>query len=299
MVKGTHLFGPGSTGGQIVVGYNGSPAAQRALVWAAAISSALEDTLKIVHAVELDLVPSRRGYALRPLSPPLEMVAETLVGGPSTWPGRPLARSRVRAVHAFGGPAAGLVDASMSAELVVLGTRGRGRARSALIGSVSYAVVAHAYCPVVVLHDVGRPARGAHDDLRIPGTDREVVCALRHGDGEAHAARAGRIVSAAARIADACAAPLRLVTVGGGGVSDVAAQRLPYAVASLASRHPGLVVTVDRLDGDPVSTLAETSSRSGLLVVGAPHRSGVTAVLAGDPSYRLIHDATCPVMLVP
>ena len=37
MVKGTHVVGPGSTGGQIVVGYNGSPAAQRALVWAAAI----------------------------------------------------------------------------------------------------------------------------------------------------------------------------------------------------------------------------------------------------------------------
>jgi nucleotide-binding universal stress UspA family protein len=188
----------------------------------------------------------------------------------------------------------------MSAELVVLGTRGRGRARSALIGSVSYAVVAHAYCPVVVLHDVGRPAHDAHLDLRIPGTNREVVCALSQGDGEAHAARAGRIVSAAARIADACAAPLRLVTVvGGGGVSDVAAQRVPYAVASLTSRHPGLVVTVESLDGDPVPTLVETSRRSGLLVVGAPHRGGVTGVLAGDSSYRLIHDATCPVMLVP
>jgi nucleotide-binding universal stress UspA family protein len=187
----------------------------------------------------------------------------------------------------------------MSAELVVLGTRGRGRARSALIGSVSYAVVAHAYCPVVVLHDVGRPERGAHHDLRPPGADREVVCALSHGDGEPHAARAGRIVSAAARIADACAAPLRLVTVVGPGISDVAEQTVPYAVAPLTSRHPGLVVTVDRLDGDPVPTLAGTSRSSGLLVVGAPHRGGVTAVLAGDSSYRLIHDATCPVMLVP
>ncbi|MGO4360521.1 universal stress protein [Terrabacter sp. RAF57] len=129
MVKGIRIQDVGPACGQIVVGYDGSPASQCALVWAAAVSRVLDDSLKIIHAVELDLVPSRRGYALRPLSPSLEMVARTIVGGPSTWPGPALARGRVRAVHAVGGPAPALVDASMSAELVVLGTRGRGRAR--------------------------------------------------------------------------------------------------------------------------------------------------------------------------
>lgn len=299
MVKGTRVHAVAPADGQVVVGYDGSAASQRALVWAAAVSRALDDSLKIVHAVELDLVPSRRGYALRPLSPSLEMVAETLVGGPSTWPGPPLARSRVRAVHAFGGPAAGLVDASMSAELVVLGTRGRGRTRSALIGSVSFAVVAHAYCPVVVLHDLGHPARGAHHEIPIPGLRHEVVCAVTGGEDEAHLARVERIVSAAARIAAACAAPLRLVTVVPGSRGHAGGQRFPYAVTSLTSRHPGLVVTVETLTGDPVPTLAEATRGSGLLVVGAPHRGGVGAVLAGRSAYRLIHDATCPVMLVP
>lgn len=299
MVKGTRIQDVGPACGQIVVGYDGSPASQCALVWAAAVSRALDDSLKIVHAVELDLVPSRRGYALRPLSPSLEMVAQTIVGGPSTWPGPALARGRVRAVHAVGGPAPALVDASMSAELVVLGTRGRGRARTALIGSVSYAVVAHAYCPVVVLHDLVRFSSDASGDARVPGPGGEVVCAIAGGDGEEHAARVERIVSAASRIAVACSASLRLVTVTRGGVSDAARQRIPYAVASLTSRHPALVVTVEILTGDPVTALAEATRHSGLLVVGAPLRGGATAVLSGQASYRLIRDATCPVMLVP
>ena len=284
MVKGTRIQDVGPACGQIVVGLRRVPSLAVSLVWAAAVSRALDDSLKIVHAVELDLVPSRRGYALRPLSPSLEMVARTIVGGPSTWPGPALARGRVRAVHAVGGPAPALVDASMSAELVVLGTRGRGSARTALIGSVSYAVVAHAYCPVVVLHDLGRFASFASGDARIPGPRGEVVCAIAGGDGEEHAGRVERIVSAAARIAVACSASLRLVTVTRGDVSDAARQRIPYAIASLTSQHPALVVTVEILTGDPVSALAEATGHSGLLVVGAPLRGGPAAVLSGQPS---------------
>lgn len=289
-----------SADGLVVVGYDGSPASQRALVWAAEVSRALGDSLKIIHAVELDLVPSRRGYALRPLNPSLEMVAETMVGGPSTWPGTPLARSRVRAVHAFGGPAGELVDASMTADLLVLGTRGRGRARSALIGSVSSAVAARAYCPVVVLHDLGHSAHGAQREVQVqvPGPEREVVCAVTPGAGSDHADRAERIVSAAARLAAGCSAPLRLVTVRTSSANVLEPGADSYSTDDLAISHPGLSVSTQTLVGDPVEMLTQTSRDCGLLVIGAPHAGGMAAVLAGTPAYRIIHDATCPVMLV-
>ena len=293
---------PSSAGGQMVVGYDGSAASQRALVWAAAVSHALGDGLKIVHAIDLDVVRRRRGSAPRPLSPSLEMVAETMVGGPSTWPGRPLARSQVRAVHAFGGPVGELVDASMTADLVVLGTRGRGRTRSALIGSVSSAVAARAYSPVVVLHDLGHSPPGARRDVPVPGPGCEVVCALTPGTGEAHATRMERIVSAAARIAAGCSARLRLVTVlspDAAGPSDRAEPPTsPYAVATLGLTHPDLAVATQTLYGDPVEALTGTSRDCGLLVIGAPHRGRVGTVLVGTAPYRIIHDATCPVMLV-
>lgn len=294
-----------SADGLVVVGYDGSAASQRALVWAAAVSRDLGDELRIIHAVELDLLPGRRNRALRPLNPSLEMVAETMVGGPSTWPGKPLARSRVRAVHAFGGPAGELVDASMTADLVVLGTRGRGRARSALIGSVSSAVAARAYCPVVVLHDLAHPVRAARRDVAVPGPGCEVVCAVTPAADSAHEGRVERLVSAAGRVAAGCSAPLRLVTVlpstaagRSGGPGRPGPGPVPYDTEGLVRSHPGLEVASQTLLGDPVEALTRTSRDAGLLVIGAPHSGGVTAVLAGTPAYRIIHDATCPVMLV-
>jgi len=53
-----------------------------------------------------------------------------------------------------GDPAEALVDASESAELVVVGSHGRSGLRAALLGSVSRHVATHAACPVVVVKAV-------------------------------------------------------------------------------------------------------------------------------------------------
>jgi nucleotide-binding universal stress UspA family protein len=57
------------------------------------------------------------------------------------------------AVHAVGGSAGeALVHAARTADLLVVGSRGRGGLTSAVLGSVSLHCVLHAHCPVTVVH---------------------------------------------------------------------------------------------------------------------------------------------------
>ena len=56
----------------------------------------------------------------------------------------------------FGHPSKVLVHESEDATMLVVGRRGHGGFRGLLLGSVSAACVAHAKCPVLVIHDLGQ-----------------------------------------------------------------------------------------------------------------------------------------------
>ena len=144
----------------IVVGVDGSEHSRRALQWAvreAALRQAALTVLTVNRAVSGTFTGNAVAY---PGDQELARSAgtaareETLsVLSAVDADGRPPAVT----VHAMTGlPADELIQASLDAELVVVGSRGAGRLRRLVMGSVSAEVAQHARCPVVVI-----PADGA------------------------------------------------------------------------------------------------------------------------------------------
>jgi nucleotide-binding universal stress UspA family protein len=170
---------------RIVVGVDASPDSKAALAWAAGEARLRQAVLQVVyafHARELaapEYVPTERGLAGGGVNPSIDSYQEVRVGRPdlgANWSDRGQweAAARTRAEEMLGSelyeqrdalagvdvervviddrhPAEALVEASNDADLLVVGSRGRGGFKQLLLGSVSHAVVLHATCPVVVV----------------------------------------------------------------------------------------------------------------------------------------------------
>lgn len=137
--------------GRVVVGVDDSEAARNALRFAVDIARPHGWRLVVVHAWHMNypVVP----YAMEPpdYSDPLreqakatlhKVTREVLGGAPGI---------DVEEVVSEGPAASVLLDASLGAELLVVGSRGRGGFASLALGSVSTACVHHAPCPVLVV----------------------------------------------------------------------------------------------------------------------------------------------------
>ncbi len=138
---------------RIVAGVDGSDDARAALEWAIADAATDHAELEIVHSWSFPYAGTIPfGYAadLDVFEDAARANLDAVVAGASL--GRlqePVQRRLV-----MGGAAAVLLDAAKQADLLVVGSRGRGGFRELLLGSVSHQVTHHATCPVVVVpHD--------------------------------------------------------------------------------------------------------------------------------------------------
>jgi len=140
----------------IVVGVDETASSRRALAWAAREAVRRGATLQVITAWTWDAV---EGAPLAAVDPEAMMEiaeqtqTEALRDVLSELDDAPvIAREIVQSTASEA-----LVEASRAADLVVVGTHGRGPVRSFLLGSVSQSVIRHAQCPVVVmppLHEV-------------------------------------------------------------------------------------------------------------------------------------------------
>ena len=285
--------------GTIVVGVDGSESSQRAVAWAAEQAVAEGRALTLAHAVHA-VAPAYVDAAILDLA---EARAALLAQGHKVLEAaREQAGSRapeleIHEVLELLDPREMLLEMSQDAEMVVLGSRGRGQIRSLLLGSVSVALVRHAHCPVVV----HRPGNA--------GTVRNGIVVGVEASEDSRS-----VLEFAYREAELRNLPLTVLhcywdvqagTAAAGlmyeSLRDVEVERveLAEAMAGMSENYPDVHVTTRMVRGLPHQVLAHLGERMNLVVVGAHHASRASHLVHGSVSIALVERATCPVAVVP
>jgi nucleotide-binding universal stress UspA family protein len=139
---------------RIVVGVEGSGGAKAALRWAIQTARYRGGYVEVVTAYSHTYVPASPDFNYVPIDPvDLEAEVEKMQASVVD---EVLAEANcpdidVRRVILRGRPADTLIKAAHGADMLVVGSRGRGGFRGLLLGSVSQQIAQHGDCPVVIV----------------------------------------------------------------------------------------------------------------------------------------------------
>jgi nucleotide-binding universal stress UspA family protein len=152
VVRGPTPDAPPPSDGPVVVGIDGSPTSEAALAFAFEAADLRGVPLLAVHTwtdyqIESTMVAVLEGEAID--GDERRLLAERLAGWGEKFPG-----VRVERLVTRHRPAATLIEHSAHAQLVVVGSRGRGGFAGLMLGSVSHALLHHATCPVAIVRPV-------------------------------------------------------------------------------------------------------------------------------------------------
>jgi nucleotide-binding universal stress UspA family protein len=151
--------------GVVAAGWDGSAEAAEAVRWAASLARRLGSTLRVVWAWKIrDVWDTTVATADQVRSPSLADMEDVARGQLAEVLARLVGADVDVDVHLRQGPdSAGiLLHATSDADLLVVGSRGRGRASSAVLGSVSGRCVRESRVPVLVIPHAMTSAALAH-----------------------------------------------------------------------------------------------------------------------------------------
>lgn len=288
----------------VVVGYDESPEAAQALRWAAGQAAARGVELRVLYAAEPPVpLPWTSGAHLPSASAMQHLAARVASRGAE------LARTHhpgltVHGRGAVGSPAAELVSLSQSASLVVVG-KGVHTDPLGSLGSVSFALGAHARCPVVVVQGATTPEVGPEHPV-VVGVDasRSSMRALTF------AARMAELMRADLTVVSAWMSPGHQPWMEAGWADPVqtadllaaeaeaAAACVRDALALVEDQHPSVHAVGRTPEGRAASALLQESASAGLLVVGSRGHGGFTGLILGSVSRAVLRRADLPVAVV-
>jgi nucleotide-binding universal stress UspA family protein len=209
--------------------------------------------------------------------------------------GGTVARSHLR----VGDAAQEIVDLAeeLKAGLIAIGSRGRGRIKRALMGSVSDSVVRHAHCPVLVARS--KPLIFPARILVATDGSEEATLAAKTAAELAHRTYSElHLVS----VADAYASYYNVHKPGSvenlprraQDVLDDQVQKIEQSGEKVAGKH---VRVSQRHPADEIVRVAEETG-ADVVVMGSRGLGGIKRALMGSVSDSVVRHAHCPVLVV-
>ncbi|MYW15652.1 universal stress protein, partial [Streptomyces sp. SID2955] len=277
----------------------------RALDWALDAARRRAAPLRVVHVrqyaawgqadVLVAAPPEAEG------DPVLDEVRTRIEGGP----GRPA----VEYIALEGVPGAVLPELGSEAQLLVLGSRGRGGFASLLLGSNGLAAARDAECPVVVVPPPGRETHGeggAEPGPRVvvgvhADSPDEDVLAFAFAEAALRDARL-QVIAAYPWPVQTWSAPGQVVqpVVDQDAVADETRTLTEGFLAPHRSRHPDVRADAEALPGDAAGHLVAASKDAELVVVGRHRRRLLApARMMGSVTQAVLLHAASPVAVVP
>jgi len=278
----------------VVVAVDGSPAANYAACWAARTAAIRNVPLTIVHAVATPTatyppVAYPESLVVRLEDDGKKAIMHAMKLAEDAMPAdRKVAISR-ELVYAT--PALALIEISDKAEMIVLGTAGRGLLARGVLGSVSSTVVRHANCPVAVIHDEDLPDPHAPILVGVDGSpvsDRATAFAFDE------ASRRGVDLIALHAWSDVTT---EVPFLDWATVEEEAQRALAESLAGSQERYPDVKVHRVVVRDHPARHLIDAAESAQLVVVGTHGRGGLTGMLLGSVSNAVLHSVRVPVIV--
>jgi nucleotide-binding universal stress UspA family protein len=269
----------------IVAGYDGSPGGEQALQWAVREAQVRRTVLTVCVAwapadlamlseAAVDDLARQRGEEI--LEHGVEYARSML--GPGV----------VRPLLARESAAKVLCERSSTAEMIVLGARGRGGVAGLKTGSVAWQVAVHGHGAVVMIRGQRHVADHAPGPV-VVGVDgspaSQAAIAFAVGEAVLHAAP----LLAVCALSDA---PGRL-----GGAREMQAD-FSHAMTACERKHPEVIVLQQVEQGSPRAALLDAAPKARLVVVGCRGRGGVPGMNLGSVAQAMLAYAPCPVGVI-
>lgn len=282
----------------IVVGVDGSCAAQVAVDWAARDAALRDLSLTVVHIANgLETWPKtslpagfgewqrNRGHQI--IDDAVHIASEAARGTGQHLP--------IKTEMYYSATIPTLIDMSRDAEMVVVGRGGQGRAIGVLLGSVSSGVTRHAHCPVAVIHDedplMPYPAKAPV----LVGVDGSPAAEWATEIAFDEASRRGVDLIALRAWSDATAADY--LGLDWSSMKSSEDESLTECLAGWRDRYPDVRTHSLVVCDQPARQLIEQSEEAQLVVVGSRGRGGIAGMLLGSVSAAVIQSARMPVIV--